>query len=157
MLAYGDVRICTADSGAHMAATQYSAFAALTVHATADRVWETLTDLDGATSMLPGLVSIERLGGPEYGVGTRWRETRRMFGTNATEVLEVTAVKPERSTTVHADNRGVIYTTHFSLPPPATSRSSPCISPPRTRIHRRRRASFTRSPRRLPFESRPRP
>lgn len=87
------------------------------IEASPEDVWRILTDLDNAKGMLPGVIEIERLEGPAYDVGTRWKETRRVFGVAASEVMEVTHVDPCRSTTVQAENRGVIYTTEFHLIP----------------------------------------
>lgn len=89
------------------------------VAAPPERVWAVLTDLDGARDFLPGLVSIERLSGPEYGVGTRWRETRKMFGKEASEEMEVVEVEPNRSTQMHAFNSGMFYKSGFRLTPTA--------------------------------------
>jgi uncharacterized protein YndB with AHSA1/START domain len=80
-------------------------------------VWGVLTDLDGAERNLTGVTKVERLGGPQYGVGTRWRETRRMFGTDATEEMEVAEVVPERSTVIDAESHGMRYRTAFTLTP----------------------------------------
>ena len=58
---------------------------------------------------MSGVDSIERLSGPDFGVGTRWRETRTMFGREATEEMEVATVTPGRSYTVLAESRGTKY------------------------------------------------
>lgn len=86
-----------------------------------EAVWAVLTDLDAAPDTMRGIVSVERVSGPEgYAVGTRWRETRRMFGKAETQELYVTEVDPPRSTTVEADHAGVHYTTRFVLTPKGT-------------------------------------
>lgn len=83
-------------------------------------VWEVVTDLEGTTPKLPGVQSVERLSddGPgSYEVGTRWRETRRMFGQDATEEMEVVAVDPERRTDIRAVHGATEYRTGFELTP----------------------------------------
>lgn len=83
-------------------------------------VWSVITDLEGTTAHLPGVVSIERLSadGPgAYAVGTRWRETRRMFGQDAAEVMEVVSVDPERRAEMRAEHHGTRYDTGFELIP----------------------------------------
>ena len=67
-------------------------------HLTAEpeRVFEALTNLDGASAWMPGLVKIEPADAAPVKVGTRWRETRRMFGHEATEDFEVTTVDAPR-------------------------------------------------------------
>lgn len=85
-------------------------------------VWDVLTDLDHAEQTISGIVSVDRLGGEEgsYDVGTRWRETRRMFGKEESMELYVTVVEPPRLSVVEADYQGVHYTTRFELTPKGT-------------------------------------
>ncbi len=67
-----------------------------------DRVFEALTDLGGAGAWMPGLVKIEPADAPMK-VGMRWRETRRMFGHEATEEFEVTRVDAPRRLALRVD------------------------------------------------------
>lgn len=55
-----------------------------------DRVFDALTDLERASEWMPGYVAIEKQTEGPFGVGTEWRETRKMFGRDATEYFEVT-------------------------------------------------------------------
>ena len=73
-------------------------------------VWGIITDLDRTADVISSITAVERLdGGTGFGVGTRWRESRVLFGRQATEVLEVTALDEGRSYTVEADSRGAHY------------------------------------------------
>ena len=83
-------------------------------------VWSVLTDLDAATEALRNVTAVERLTPGEYAVGTRWRETRTMFGKSATEEMWVTACEPERRTVVEAGDGGARYRTTFTLLPAGT-------------------------------------
>lgn len=76
-----------------------------------------LTDLDNAESVLSGVQKIERLDMTGYETGTRWRETRVMFGKSATEEMWVTEVEPEKRTVVEASSAGADYSTVFTLAP----------------------------------------
>jgi uncharacterized protein YndB with AHSA1/START domain len=67
-----------------------------------ERVFEALTDLGGAAAWMPGLVRIEPADAPMR-VGSRWRETRRMFGHEATEEFEVTKVDAPRHLALRVD------------------------------------------------------
>lgn len=86
--------------------------------ATPQQVWNVMTDLDGARDTISGIDSIERLDDlPGFQVGTRWRETRTMFGRSATETMEVIACDPGRSYATEAHNRGTRYVTTMSVTP----------------------------------------
>lgn len=74
-----------------------------------------LTDIPGAAHTLSGVCAVEPLTSGPYGVGTRWRETRRMFGKASTEELRVTAAEKPARTVVEADSGGVHYVTEFRL------------------------------------------
>lgn len=93
------------------------------VAAPPDRVWAVLTDLDGAEQTLTGVTRIERISGDGYEVGTRWRETRTMFGRDATEEMWVAEVEPAHRTVVKAGSAGTDYTTVFTLAPAGSGTS----------------------------------
>ena len=61
------------------------------IDAPPDRVFAAMIDTDGYRHWMNGFVGVEKLTEGPFGVGTEWRETRRMFGREASEVFEVTA------------------------------------------------------------------
>ena len=68
-----------------------------TTHVTKQEAYAGLLDLDSANQWMQGLVGIERLDEGPMQVGSQWRETRRMFGKEATEHFEVVELKePEK-------------------------------------------------------------
>ena len=75
------------------------------------RVWQVLTDLDHAAETLSGVLRVEVLTDGPYALGTRWRETRKMFGREASEELWVADNDPLRRTQVRASSGGVDYVT----------------------------------------------
>lgn len=80
------------------------------IAAPASRVWQIITGLEGCVQVITGIDSIEILAGEEqFGVGTRWRETRTMLGKQATEEMEVTAIEPGRSYVVEAGRASLLY------------------------------------------------
>ncbi len=94
------------------------------VDAPADAVWQVMTDLERSPQVVSAIGEVERLdSGDGFGVGTRWRETRQMFGREATEEMEVTAVEPGRCYTVEADSRGAHYTSTMRVEPVDERRS----------------------------------
>jgi hypothetical protein len=52
-------------------------------------VWSVVSEIEHAARRIPAIRSIEILPGPRTGKGLRWRETRIMFGREATEVMEI--------------------------------------------------------------------
>ncbi|MDV8008132.1 hypothetical protein [Rhodococcus sp. IEGM 1318] len=63
------------------------------------------------------MIRIERLAGEGYAVGTKWRETRKMMGKEATEDMWVTEVEAPSRTVVKANSHGMNYTSGFTLKP----------------------------------------
>ncbi len=92
------------------------------VHADIATVWDIFTDLPNAADRLSAVTSIEVLSDGPFAVGTRWRETRQMFGRSATEEMWVTEVVPAQSYTVEAEGMGMKYlsTYRFQTHPEGT-------------------------------------
>jgi uncharacterized protein YndB with AHSA1/START domain len=68
-----------------------------TIGASKERVYEGLLDLDAARHWMKGLVRMERLDDGPLREGSEWRETRKMFGKEASEHFEVVElVEPQR-------------------------------------------------------------
>jgi uncharacterized protein YndB with AHSA1/START domain len=81
-------------------------------------VWQKATDIAASPQWLTGVDSVRLLaGGDEFGVGTRWDETRTLMGRQATEQMVVTAVAPGVSFTVEAESDGVHYVSLFEFTP----------------------------------------
>lgn len=68
-----------------------------------ERVFAMLTDLDEASRWMSNLVRIEKLTPTPYGRGTRWREVRKMYGREASELFEVTACEPGKALELYVD------------------------------------------------------
>jgi carbon monoxide dehydrogenase subunit G len=71
-----------------------------------DQVWAVLADIDRSPRVLTSVTAVERIDGPPFDVGTRWKETRLIPGGKATEELTITAIVPGRSVTFEADLAG---------------------------------------------------
>jgi carbon monoxide dehydrogenase subunit G len=85
------------------------------VPAAPERVFAVLTDLDGAPGRIRNIKSVEKLVPGPTRVGTRWKETRVMFGREATETMWVTALEPGRRMEVGAESCGARYRTVFEV------------------------------------------
>lgn len=57
------------------------------------RVFDAIVEVEQAREWMPDLVSIERVSGPENEVGDKRAETRKMYGREATEYIEITDMK----------------------------------------------------------------
>lgn len=74
-----------------------------TIQAPPEAVLAAMADLDGWPAWMQGLVRTEKLTNGPFGVGTRWREVRRMFGQEAAEVFEVTTYDPPHRLGLYVD------------------------------------------------------
>lgn len=73
------------------------------IEAPPERVFEVMTDIPGAHTWMPNLIGMEMLTEGDFRVGSKWRETRKMFGKEASEVFEVTRLDPGRRFDVYVD------------------------------------------------------
>ncbi|MEM1060927.1 MAG: SRPBCC family protein [Planctomycetota bacterium] len=80
-----------------------------------DAVFAAVTDLDRVADFVPAVEKIERLTDGPVGVGTRFRETRQVFGRSATEEFTVVACEPPRTYAVAALSCGARYETTFTF------------------------------------------
>ena len=56
-----------------------------------ENAWKAITDIENSPGRISNIISIDVLVQPEDGfVGFKWKETRKMFGKEATEVMWVT-------------------------------------------------------------------
>ncbi|WP_323959298.1 SRPBCC family protein [Arthrobacter sp. JZ12] len=85
------------------------------IHASPERVWSVITDVEGSAQTLSGVQSVQMLSAGPYREGTRWKETRTMMGRSETVEMWVAQAEAPRSTTVKALQNGADYTTRFTL------------------------------------------
>jgi uncharacterized protein YndB with AHSA1/START domain len=69
------------------------------------RVFAAITDMDSWHKWMQNLVRIEKLTEGPFAKGSQWREVRKMFGKEAAEVFEVTALEPGKSMELHVDGK----------------------------------------------------
>jgi len=85
------------------------------VDAPLDKVFAEATDLTKWAERMSGIRRVELLTDGPVGVGTRFRETRVMFGHEATEEMEITGFDAPHSYTVEAESHGCRYRTDMSF------------------------------------------
>ncbi len=89
------------------------------INAPVKRVFNTFTDLDHAAEHVSGIVKIEMLTVGPFGLGARWRETRKMLGRVDAADMEVTAFERYRTYTMSHYKGGIRIETVFSFEPVA--------------------------------------
>lgn len=66
---------------------------------------------------IPDISRVEMLTPGNVRVGTRFRETRMMFGREATETMEVAEIEPPRLLVLTAENHGAVYRAEHRFSP----------------------------------------
>ncbi len=84
-----------------------------TVQAPLERVFEIFSDVSQAANRIDGIETVEVLTEGPIGQGTRFRETRIMFGKPSTEEMEFTEFIPNQKYVVEADTCGSHFRTEF--------------------------------------------
>lgn len=92
-----------------------------TIEASPERVFEVFTDIQNAGQSLSGVTKIEMLSDGPTAVGTRWKETRVMFGRDCTEELWISDFEPNSSFTVMSHTCGAEYKSRFDFAPSGTA------------------------------------
>src|SRR5262245_45662259 len=83
------------------------------VQAPPEVVFALATDFAGAPGRIKGITKMEVLTPAPVGIGTRFRETRVMFGKEATEEMTVTAFEPPHRVEHMANSCGAEYRSVF--------------------------------------------
>ena len=88
-----------------------------TIDSPIENVFQAYSDFGNAAARVEGIEKVEILTGDSIGVGTRFRETRIMFGRESTEEMEVTEFEPYKKYTVEAYSCGAHFQTVFRFEP----------------------------------------
>lgn len=80
-----------------------------------------MCDFANAPSRIPSIRRVEFLTEGPARVGTRFRETRVMFGREATETMEVTRFEPGRLYELTANSCGCLYRSEIRVDPKGAS------------------------------------
>jgi len=91
------------------------------VRAAPEAVWRIVADIENAASTVEAIESVEVLEparGPSL-VGLKWRETRTMFGKQATEVMWVTDARDGSHYETRAESHGAVYRSRVAVDPDA--------------------------------------
>ena len=88
----------------------------VTINASISEVFNVFTDLSKALERISGISKLEILEGPaQMAIGTKWKETRTVFGKEATETMWVTELTKDASYSVDAESHGTKYSSTFTF------------------------------------------
>ncbi len=79
------------------------------------KTFQLATQIPLWAEIVDDIIDVEMLTDSEIGVGTRFRETRKMFGKEATEEMEVIAFEPNSEYTLLANSCGSEYRTSITF------------------------------------------
>ena len=87
------------------------------INATPARAFSVFSDLHNADQRVSGIKKLQVLTDGPIGKGTRFRETRTMFGKDHTEEMEIIDFQPDRSYTVFCSSCGAESSCKFQFRP----------------------------------------
>lgn len=87
------------------------------IRATPERVFDVSTNVREWADIVPAITRVEVLTDGPVGLGTRFRETRKMFGKEATEEMEFVQFERPRRYALGAESHGCRYLTSFEVVP----------------------------------------
>lgn len=90
--------------------------ASIDINAPISRVFNLFTDLDSIEKHIEAIEKFELLeGSKNMAVGTKWRETRTVFGKQSSEEMWVTTINKNASYAVAAESHGMKYLSEYKF------------------------------------------
>ncbi len=90
--------------------------ASIPIYATKEDIWNVITDIEHSQENIKAIDKIEVLNKPEDQLnGLKWRETRTMFGKEATEVMWVTESENNHYYKTRAESHGMVYESTLTI------------------------------------------
>lgn len=87
------------------------------IAASAEAVFAAISDFQNAPKRIKGIARVEMLTHGPVGKGTRFKETRVMFGREQTETMEVMEFTPPRGYVLGCENCGCRYRSELTVVP----------------------------------------
>jgi hypothetical protein len=84
-----------------------------TINAKKDEVFNAFSDLKNLANNVEAIISIELLTPGEIGIGSKFKETRVMFGKESSETMEITQFSPPDYFKEEAQSNGMHYVTEW--------------------------------------------
>ena len=90
------------------------------INAGPEVVFQILTNMEKYPEVVSGITNIDVLTDGPVGLGTKFKETRVVFGREANEVMEFTEFEPPNRYVLEANSHGSHYRTVHEIKPNAT-------------------------------------
>ncbi len=88
----------------------------ITIEKPKEEVWKAITDFENCSSYIHSILSLEILEQPKDTlVGFKWKETREMFGKEATETMWITDVSENEFYQTRAESHGSFYISQMAV------------------------------------------
>lgn len=79
-------------------------------------VWAAITDIENSSNMISSIIDLEVINKPADNiVGLKWKETRRMFGKEASEIMWITESVENEYYCTRGESHGSVYITKLSV------------------------------------------
>jgi carbon monoxide dehydrogenase subunit G len=88
-----------------------------TIKAPVEKVFDTVAHIDRFSKVVENIIRVEYVTEQKRGVGTRFRETRRMNGQELTVELAVTEYVENKRVRLVSDMQGTVWDTSFTVAP----------------------------------------
>jgi len=86
------------------------------IEASLESVWNAITNIEHSQDMITGIIGLEVLNQPEKQlIGLTWKETRLMFGKEATETMWITDSVSQQFYRTRAESHGSIYISELAV------------------------------------------
>lgn len=86
------------------------------INSSKENVWKVISDIENSVNNISGIINIEVLNPPgENLIGLKWRETRKMYGKEADEIMWVTHGKENVFYQTRAESHGAIYKSRLEI------------------------------------------
>ena len=90
----------------------------VSINRSVEDVWKVITDFRNCPEFIESIISLEVLDDPKDTlVGFKWKETRIMFGKEATETMWITDYADNDYYQTRAESHGAIYVSKLSVSP----------------------------------------
>jgi hypothetical protein len=88
----------------------------ISIDASKEKVWSIISNIEDSVNSIQAIEKITVLNKPDDGfIGFKWKETRTMFGKEATEVMWITEAAENEFYRTRAESHGAVYISELSI------------------------------------------